>query len=225
MNQIYFDIGQTLIDEVKFIKFLDDSLFELINGYGAKIDFKNYLTLRNNIIKTNKIDIDWVEYLVSKISKLILPMGYETIVLKEMKKRLNQIGTQLFFLFDDTIEILDRLSCSYKLGVISHDSPRIVKAFHSLGLNKYFNKIILSSEVRDKRISDLEYVFRMDNVSPKNCCMVGDRVDVDIAPAKFVGMKTIRYTGSIFRYQVPKNSLEESDHTIGTLKEILKILE
>ena len=62
------------------------------------------------------------------------------------------------------------------------------------------------------------------NVVPKNCFMVGDRLDMDIIPANMVGMKTIRFTGSIFRYQESKTVYGKPDYNIGKLKEILKIL-
>lgn len=224
MNQIFFDIGQTLIDEAEFIKFIDENLFVILNGFGAKIDFTNYLTLRNNVIMTNKIGINWIEHLILKISKLILPNGYESVILREMNKKINQIGIQLFFLFEDTIETLEKLSCSYNLGIISNDSPQILEAFHSLGLQKYFNKSILSNHNHDKRINDFEVGLMTANVVPKNCFMVGDRLDMDIIPANMVGMKTIRFTGSIFRYQESKTAYGKPDYNIGKLKEILKIL-
>jgi len=224
MNQIFFDIGQTLINEIKFIKFLDENLFELINGFGAKIDFKNYLTLRNNIIKTNKMNINWAEYLVLKMSILILPNGYEIIILKEMKKRLNDIGNRLFFLFDDAIETLERLSCKYKLGIISNDIPCVVEAFQSYHINKYFNQIIISNNVKDNRIDDFVEGVRMTNANPKESIMVGDRIDMDILPANKIGMKTIRFTGSIFRYQESKNIYEKPNYIIENLNDLLKIL-
>lgn len=224
MNQIFFDIGQTLINEIKFIKFLDENLFELINGFGAKIDFKNYLTLRNNIIKTNKMNINWAEYLVLKMSILILPNGYEIIILKEMKKRLNDIGNRLFFLFDDAIETLERLSCKYKLGIISNDIPCVVEAFHSYHINKYFNQIIISNNGEDNRIDDFVEGVRMTNANPKESIMVGDRIDMDILPANKIGMKTIRFTGSIFRYQESKNIYEKPNYIIENLNDLVKIL-
>ena len=52
---LFFDLGQTLLDESKFINFFDQKLLELINGFGGRIDWRNYITLRNNIIKNRMI--------------------------------------------------------------------------------------------------------------------------------------------------------------------------
>ena len=52
---LFFDLGQTLLDESKFISFYDQKLLELINGFGGRIDWRNYISLRNNIIKNRLI--------------------------------------------------------------------------------------------------------------------------------------------------------------------------
>ena len=79
---LFFDLGQTLIDESKFINFLDQKLLELINGFGGRIDFRNYITLRNNIIKNRIIGNGGIEELITNISRLILPKGYDKIILE-----------------------------------------------------------------------------------------------------------------------------------------------
>ena len=52
---IFFDLGQTLIDEWDYINYFDKLVLETLNGYGAKIDYKNYITLRNNILFNRKL--------------------------------------------------------------------------------------------------------------------------------------------------------------------------
>ena len=39
---IFFDLGQTLVDEWRFIDYLDHKLLDLLNGFGAKIDIRNF---------------------------------------------------------------------------------------------------------------------------------------------------------------------------------------
>ncbi len=39
---IFFDLGQTLIDEWDFISNFDQKFLEMLNGFGARIDQRNY---------------------------------------------------------------------------------------------------------------------------------------------------------------------------------------
>ena len=95
---LFFDLGQTLIDESKFINFLDQKLLELINGFGGRIDFRNYITLRNNIIKNRIIGNGGIEELITNISRLILPKGYDKIILKKITPFIPYGKKEFFFL-------------------------------------------------------------------------------------------------------------------------------
>jgi len=48
-------------------------------------------------------------------------------------------------------------------------------------------------------------------VDPKECILVGDRIDNDIIPAKQLGMKTILVRVGLHRYQQPRIPFEIPD--------------
>ena len=52
---IFFDLGQTLVDEWDFIAHFDQKFLELLNGFGARIDQRNYRAVRDSIIRDRKI--------------------------------------------------------------------------------------------------------------------------------------------------------------------------
>src|SRR5687768_684379 len=79
---LFFDLGETLLDESKFISFYDQKLLELINGFGGRIDWRNYIALRNNIIKNRLIGNGVIEEIITNICRLILPKGYDKIIIK-----------------------------------------------------------------------------------------------------------------------------------------------
>lgn len=58
---------------------------------------------------------------------------------------------------------------------------------------------------------------------PQNAVMVGDRLDNDIAPAKNLGMKTIRIKQGFGKYAVPENEAEKADYTVNHLNEICQL--
>src|SRR3954451_8223393 len=82
---IFFDLGQTLIDEWDYINYFDKLLFETLNGYGAKIDYRNYFTLRNNILFNRKIGSSGFLDIVLLMAQVTLPKGYGPIIFNRIK--------------------------------------------------------------------------------------------------------------------------------------------
>lgn len=95
--------------------------------------------------------------------------------------------------FPDTKIVLEKLKKKYKLAILSNSASEESKgALKRLGLNKYFDYIILSCEVElakpDPRIFQL--VFDYFGVKGEECVMVGDNLEVDIVPARMLGFRT-----------------------------------
>ena len=68
-----------------------------------------------------------------------------------------------------------------------------------------------------------EYALDKANCTPQDACMIGDRLDNDILPAKSLGMKTVWIKQGFGALQKPLSKSEEPDHTINNLAELLKI--
>jgi HAD superfamily hydrolase (TIGR01549 family) len=224
---IFFDLGQTLINEWGFIDYFDQRFFEILNGFGARISFRNYITIRDNVIRNRKIGHGSVRELIIEVCKLICQQGYEKIIVKRLEPELNEARRNLFCLFGDAEQTLSSLLISYDLGIIANQSMDILKILEDSKIERFFKVILISSEVKIRK-PDLE-IFRMAmnlvNRSPENCIMVGDRLDTDISPANKLGIKTIRITNSLFKLQEPMNEFEKPTHIVANLSEIANILE
>jgi HAD superfamily hydrolase (TIGR01549 family) len=224
---IFFDLGQTLINEWGFIDYFDQRFFEILNGFGARISFKNYITIRDNVIRNRKIGHGSVRELIIEVCKLICQQGYEKIIVKRLEPELNEARRNLFCLFGDAEQTLSSLLISYDLGIIANQSMDILKILEDSKIERFFKVILISSEVKIRK-PDLE-IFRMAmnlvKRSPENCIMVGDRLDTDISPANKLGIKTIRITNSLFKLQEPMNEFEKPTHIVANLSEIANILE
>ena len=118
---IFFDLGQTLVDEWDFISYFDKLLFESLNGYGARIDLRNYITLRNNLIIDRKIGSAGLLDIVSLIAQLILPRGYDCVIFNNIKDDLLENKKKLIKLFNEVHLIIPLLSKTYSLGIISNN--------------------------------------------------------------------------------------------------------
>ena len=223
---IFFDLGQTLINEWGFIDYFDMRFFEMLNGFGARINFRNYQTIRDNVIRNRKIGHGSVRELIIEVCKLICQQGYEKIIVKRLEPELKEAKRNFFCLFDDAEQTMNSLLIQYDLGIIANQSMDILKMLEESKINRFFKVIVLSSEVKVRK-PDRE-IFRLAmnlaNTSPEHCIMVGDRLDNDIGPANKLGMKTIRTTNSLFKLQQPMNEFEKPTYVAANLSEIANIL-
>src|SRR5919107_832020 len=97
---IFFDLGQTLIDEWDYIAYFDQKFLELLNGFGARIDQRNYRAVRNSIIRDRKIGHGSVKELVIEVCKLLSPPGYEKVIASRLEPHIRQGRRDLSKIFE-----------------------------------------------------------------------------------------------------------------------------
>jgi HAD superfamily hydrolase (TIGR01549 family) len=223
---IFFDLGQTIIDEWEYVGYFDYLLLRTLNGYGAKIDERNYVALKNDILLNRKIGTSGLLSVVSMMAKLILPKGYDKVIFDKIKMDLMEHKTKLIKLFDEVPHIIPLLSRNYRLGIISNNSSGSIVLLSKANLLHYFNTICLSQDIGFKKPDFRIFNKAIDDSSiPKEkCVMVGDRLDIDILPANELGLKTIRTLNSAYRIQKPLNKKEEPLFTVSTLNELPFVL-
>jgi len=137
MLKFIFLVGRTLIDEQNFYSFIDSRLLYLLNQFGAKIDNRNYDAIKNDIIKNRKLPKDGVEELVIQICKVLMPKGYEKIILKYILPSIEFAGKHLLYPSDDAIATLESLSKNYRIGVIGSHENKLSKILKIYEMNKY----------------------------------------------------------------------------------------
>jgi HAD superfamily hydrolase (TIGR01549 family) len=224
---IFFDLGQTLIDEWEYIAYLDQKFLELLNGFGARIDKRNYHAIRDSIIRDRKIGHGSVKELVIEVCRLLSPPGYERVIVSRLAPQIMQGRRDLFRFFDDAEPTLKALSKYCEMGIVANQSEDVADLIERSGLGKFFKVQTISSSVKLKKPDSkiFELALKQAEHSPKDCIMVGDRLDTDICPANTLGMTTIRTTNSLFALQVPSRICEQPTYTVAHLSEIPKILE
>jgi len=224
---IFFDLGQTLVDEWDFIAHLDKKFLELLNGFGARIDERNYHAIRNSIIRDRKIGHGGVTELVIEVCKMLLPSGYDKVIVSKLEPDIKQSRRELFRFFDDAESTLQVLSKYCEIGLIANQSEDIHELLELSGLGRFFKVQAISSSVKlkkpDPRIFEL--ALKQARRYSEDCIMVGDRLDTDICPANTLGMTTIRVTDSLFALQVPARECELATYTVAHLSKIPQIVE
>lgn len=224
---IFFDLGQTLVDEWRFIEYLDNKLLEVLNGFGARIDLRNYRAVRDNVIRNRMIGNGSTRELIIEICRLVTQRGYERIIADRLEYDIKYGRRELFRLYYDAEQTLSILSQKYKLGIIANQSRDVLQLLDKFNFREFFNVVIVSSEVNMNKPDPRIFQLAMDRAAnnSKRYVMIGDRLDTDISPANKLGMKTIRYTNSLFRLQEPIDESEMATHVANRLSEIPSILQ
>jgi HAD superfamily hydrolase (TIGR01549 family) len=226
---IFFDLGQTLVDEWRFIEYIENKLLVVLNGFGARIDLRNYKAVRDNVIRNRMIGNGSTRELIIEICRLITQRGYERIIADRLEYDIQYGRKKLFRFYYDAEETLSLLSQKYKLGIIANQSNDVLQLLDKFNFRDFFNVVIISSEVNinkpDPRIFQLAMNRAANNSNLKCYVMIGDRLDTDIGPANKLGMKTIRYTNSLFRLQEPIDESEMATQVVDRLSEIPDILQ
>lgn len=114
----------------------------------------------------------------------------------------------------------------FKLGVIANQNPGTKQRLAGWDLLSFFEVIAASAELGmikpDPGI--FEWALHQTDCRPQNTVMVGDRLDNDVAPAKRLGMHSVRLLRGLGAYHEPQSAEEEPEYTISALSQLLDLL-
>jgi len=219
-----FLVGRVLIDDKIFYSYLDSRLLYLINQFGTRVDSRNYEAIKSDIIKNRKLSKNGIEELVIQICRVLMPAGYEKIILKYLFPSIEFAEKHFLHPYEEAKAALELLSENYKIVIISNEDKMILNILDEYELSRYFNCCIFSYE--DNREPDkeiLRLVLNMLNIRLGESVIVGDRLDTQLQTANTLGIITIRFTNSIFKLQEVRNQDEIPNFTISNLRQLISI--
>lgn len=198
---IFFDVGSTLVDETE--------------AYNHRI--------RDMVVGT---DISFKEFDDKRIalSKQGFDGNSEAIKFFDLKKTPWHKEDEVPFVdAEETLKYLKE--CGYKLGIIANQSLGTAERLEKWGLIKYLDMIAASAELGvakpDKEI--FQRSFEIAKCEAAETVMVGDRLDNDIIPAKFLGMKTAWIRRGLAIHQSLKYGDCVADYFIDSLSDLKSI--
>jgi len=213
---IFFDLGNTLINEKKPQEDRIKQIIKLLSARNIKVNRKLVMEELENaslsfaprIIKQAVVNIspdkEIEEYIITNL---------------KYKKELEEP-------YLEVDEVLDYLYSKYKIGIIANQSKGSEKRLKRYGLWNYISLLFASTEVGlekpDSKIFEL--ALEKANCNSENAVMIGDRLDNDIGPAKKIGMTTIRILKGFHKVQKPSNEVEKPDFEIKNLIELKDII-
>lgn len=95
-------------------------------------------------------------------------------------------------LYPEVIDVLEKLSKQYKLGVISNAFPGLDQVFDKLNIRKYFDAIVISAFVGKAKPERLIYEVALREIKsePNECLFIDNKAEY-VEAAKDMGMKGI----------------------------------
>lgn len=216
ISWLFFDLGNTLIDESKPEEARIKSIQDACKDIGLDLT-------RESI--WNRIETASANYAPNIIKEAIRNIVVdENDFLYVMSKV--KYEKELEEPFYDTAEILKRLHRSYSIGIIANQSLGTEERLKNYGLWGFIDLCLSSAEIGIAKPTPEIFLLALKKAKckPGNAIMIGDRLDNDIYPAKKLGFKTIHILRGFGRVQIPKSKEYEADYTIRELNELLKIL-
>ena len=206
MKVIFFDVGYTLVNE--------DAVWERRCREQAQTDEAKKLGLTADVI-----------YHEIEIATLARKPQFRTVIDKFGFKEVAPYRTELETMYEEAPAVIKALAQKYELGIIANQLDGLKERLEAFGLLQYFKYIISSWDVQVMKpdIRIFEYALDKANCKPPEACMIGDRLDNDILPAKSLGMETVWIKQGFGALQKPESPTEEADYTIEGLPELLEI--
>jgi putative hydrolase of the HAD superfamily len=198
---LFFDVGSTLVDEHIAFEHRFRDIANLAN-----IEYENVYHNAIDLYKRNrKGDLE-----IAKQLGVQLPRWYNE----------DEI------LYQDTARSLELLSRKFKIGIIANQELGTKERLERYGILQYIDLVIASAEEGiskpDRRIFEL--ALKRSGCKPNEAVMIGDRIDNDIIPAKFLGMHTIWVKQGFGQYWNIQGENERPDYVVNQIEEICNYL-
>ncbi len=202
---VFFDIGDTLVDESDFARFRHASIYEFFGRRGCELTEDRYTAdLMNLSMQARMTFFEQLRWLAERNGgdTLRAPPHFRDYMLQVAPE------AQLRFQpFADAVPTLRTLSARtqaegteaarhlYRLGIIANQPTWIRASMRDWGLLDYFEPdcAVISDEVGMSKPHPeiFQFALAQAGVEPEDAVMVGNDYTHDIEPAKRLGMSTI----------------------------------
>lgn len=217
---IIFDLDDTLYNEFQFVE----------NGFKKVAE---YLSLKY-LIDGKEVYSEMLNILKKHGRGEIFNMLCEKYELSENINNLVHIyrnASGKLYLYKDAYSILEKLRYNYNLGMITDGKASVQwNKIKCLGVEKYFNKIIVTDDFGRMYWKPHEYSYKKMleyfNCKPYEAVYIGDNPIKDFIGARKVGFYTVRIIrecGDNMKLKEEKGY--EADFTINNLKKLINIIQ
>ncbi len=217
---IFFDIGDVLFDENAQHQYLFHSMLLAMRRNGIDVTWDAYhARVRDcaRIAPTGAYN-DAVYAFVPDRERadLIIHQGHAEY---EAMRKPRPYG----MLLDNMLTVVQDLKRDFRLGIIANQHPQIMDALRDYGLTPYFDVTAIDEIVGVSKPDPKIFTWALEQTGcdAKAAIMVGDRPDVDVAPARALGMGTVQFRrGQLYVYYDPRTEQERADKVVTDLMQL-----
>lgn len=143
----------------------------------------------------------------------------------ELAKTFPRERKKVPFLYDESLQVLDKLKGKYKLLLLTNGSPELqnIKLEITPELRPYFDEIVISGDFGKGKPdpSIFEHALGLLNVKPEEVLMVGDNINTDILGASRTGIRSawINHKGMEAQKVKPTYEIKNLHEVLDILKE------
>ncbi|MBQ2988850.1 MAG: HAD family hydrolase [Clostridia bacterium] len=206
MEWIFFDIGGTLADETKSLHRRAELTAKMQNKIGIHCTTEQ------------------IEEAMKKAASMGLPYFQGAVDLLGLRGMVpyDAVGEKLY---GDVKPVLEALHGKYHLGIIANQPLGTEGRLRQYGIRDYFEVVLSSAEEGLHKPDPALFARALARAgcAPGEAWMIGDRPDNDIAPAKSLGMKTVRVRQGLGGTMPVSGEAQKADDTVDSLSELLKI--
>jgi putative hydrolase of the HAD superfamily len=205
---VLFDVGGPIDTEVESERYIDGVIRAALEASGIAVSDEAYAEANRWAVES------------------FAPNAYRAIVWRlcgnnhELALRVGELSfpERTFEPRPGMADLLRSLSeAGLKLGLAANQSTRVLDDLDRHGLGRYFGHREVSGH-HGFRKPDVRLFLRACEalgVEPKECAMVGDRIDNDIVPARLLGMHTVLFRTGRHREQQPRSIDEVPDFEVA----------
>ncbi len=205
---IFFDIGDTLVNEDKLRFNIYRLLEKNLKEHAVDLTFDEILSTREDLILGHSDESPHYT-----IAKMYLPDGQYHRWHHDIKNYIHRYLKRDLILIPGMDRVLKKLSRSYSLGIIADQPHEILDFLKKCSILQYFKIQAISGLLGMNKPAKalFEWAINHAGCSFERAMMIGDRIDRDIAPAKELDMTTIQVRWNTYKKGFePGNKKQES---------------
>ena len=184
---VFWDLGDTLLNEDPLRYHIYELLLRALQRSGRDVSFADLLARRKDLIAGGDTR---AHYTIAESD--LVPSEYAA-----WRQAVGQYAAEewptVATLVSGAAEVLESLVGRYRMAVIADQPPEVEAALGRLGIGRHFALVAVDSAVGYHKPDQRLFTWALDaaRCEPEAAVMIGNRLDLDVAPARRVGMKAI----------------------------------
>lgn len=234
IKAVFFDLDDTLENWDNARSALKKNFSKLVeNRYGipAKKFWKEFVKAEYSIVGHSRNPKKYARFYWLKKCFGRLRIEASDMELRMLEKEYWNIAFPKIRLHKNAEKVLKKISAKKVLITDSDDDfgKDAIKweKIRRLGIKKYFDIIVTSTIAGKNKPSTLmwKYALKKLKVDAKNCIMIGDKPEMDLKPAKSLGMKTIWAKSGNWASKRKGKKFNYVDYKIRDIEKVIGIYE